>query len=195
LGRSTKYETPHCATSSILPSPHPSLVQIFFSEPCSQTPSVQALPLVRHTLFHTRTKQLTELWFCIFWPLDKPGSSGSIVSNYGLDDRAIGVRSPAGAEDSSSSICVQTDYGAHPASCKMGTWGPFLGGKARPGRDADHSPPSGAEVVNEYELYLLSPQAPPWRVEGLLYFTFYVPRQEAGRQKTMYLTVASFPRI
>jgi hypothetical protein len=27
--------------------------------------------------------------------------------------------------------------------------GPFPGGKARPGRDADHSPPSSAEVVNE----------------------------------------------
>jgi hypothetical protein len=27
------------------------------------------------------------------------GSSGSIVSDYGLDDRAIEVRSPAGAED------------------------------------------------------------------------------------------------
>jgi hypothetical protein len=44
------------------------------------------------------------------------------------------------------------------------------GGKARPGRDADHSPSSSAEVVNEWELYLLSPHAPPWRVEGLLYF-------------------------
>jgi hypothetical protein len=53
----------------------------------------------------------------------------------------------------------------------MGTGGPFPGGKARPGRDADHSPPSSAEVVNE-ELYLLSPQAPPWRVEGLPFFTF-----------------------
>jgi hypothetical protein len=31
----------------------------------------------------------------------------------------------------------------------MGTGGPFLGGKARPGRDVDHSPPSSAEVVNE----------------------------------------------
>jgi hypothetical protein len=30
----------------------------------------------------------------------------------------------------------------------MGTGGPFLGGKARPGRDADHSPPSSAEVGN-----------------------------------------------
>jgi hypothetical protein len=37
----------------------------------------------------------------------------------------------------------------HPASCTMGTKGPFPGGKARPGRDADHSPPSSAEVENE----------------------------------------------
>jgi hypothetical protein len=35
-------------------------------------------------------------------------SSVSIVSDYGLDDRAIGVRSPVGAEDFSSSLCVQT---------------------------------------------------------------------------------------
>jgi hypothetical protein len=71
-------------------------------------------------------------------------SSGSIVSDYGLDDRAIGVRSPAGSKDFSSILCVQTGSGAHPASCTMGT-----GGKTRPGRDADHSPPSSAEVVNE----------------------------------------------
>jgi hypothetical protein len=70
--------------------------------------------------------------------------SGSIVSDYGLDDRAIGVRSPAGAKDFSSSLFVHTGSGAHPASCTMGT-----GSKARPGRDADHSPPSSAEVVNE----------------------------------------------
>jgi hypothetical protein len=41
------------------------------------------------------------------------------------------------------------------------------GVKARPGRDADHSPPSSADVVNKQELYLLSPHAPPWRVVGL----------------------------
>jgi hypothetical protein len=76
-------------------------------------------------------------------------SSDSIVSDYGLDDRAIGVRSPAGAKDFSSNLCVQTGSGAHPASYPMGTGGPFPGGKARPGRDADHSPPSSAEVVNE----------------------------------------------
>jgi hypothetical protein len=79
----------------------------------------------------------------------EPGSSGSIVSDYGLDDRVIGVRSPGGAKDFSSILCVQTGSGAHPASCPMGTGGPFPGGKARPGRGADHSPPSSAEVVNE----------------------------------------------
>jgi hypothetical protein len=76
-------------------------------------------------------------------------SSGSIVSDYGLDDRAIGVRSPAGVKDFSSILCVQTGSGAHPASSPMGTGGPFPGGKARQGRDADHSAPSSAEVVNE----------------------------------------------
>jgi hypothetical protein len=64
------------------------------------------------------------------------GSSVSIVSGYGLDDRAIQVRSPAEAN-----LFVQTGSGAHPASCAMGIGGPFPGGKVRPGRDADHSPP------------------------------------------------------
>jgi hypothetical protein len=90
----------------------------------------------------------------------EPGSSVSIVSGYGLEDRAIEVRSPTRAEDISSILCVQTSSGTHPASCTMSTGGPFPGGKARPGRDADHS-----------QLYLLSPQAPPWQVARLLYFT------------------------
>jgi hypothetical protein len=76
-------------------------------------------------------------------------SSGSIVSDYGLDDRAIGVRSPAGTKDFSCSLFVQTGSGAHPASCIMGTGGLFPEAKERPGRDADHSPLSSAEV--EYE--------------------------------------------
>jgi hypothetical protein len=79
----------------------------------------------------------------------EPGSSVSIVSGYGLDDRAIEVRFPARAKDFSSYLCVQTGFGAHLVSCTMGTGGPFPGGKARPRRDADHSPPSSAEVVNE----------------------------------------------
>jgi hypothetical protein len=56
-------------------------------------------------------------------------SSGSIVSYYGLYDRAIGVRSPARANNFSSILCVQTGSGAHPASCTMGIGGPFPGTK------------------------------------------------------------------
>jgi hypothetical protein len=68
------------------------------------------------------------------------GSLVSIVSGYGLDYRAIEVRSPAGAKDFSSILCVQTGSGSHLTSCTMGTGGPFPGERARPGRDADHTP-------------------------------------------------------
>jgi hypothetical protein len=70
----------------------------------------------------------------------EPGSSVSIGSGYGLCHRAIEVRSPAEGKGFSSNVCVQTGSEAHPASCTMGTGGPFSGGKVRPGRDADHSP-------------------------------------------------------
>jgi hypothetical protein len=83
-------------------------------------------------------------------------SSVGIVSGYGLDYRAIQVRSPAEAKDFSSSLCIQTGPGAHPASCPIGT-----GGKALLGCDADRSPPSSAEVENEKELY-----SSPWRLHG-----------------------------
>jgi hypothetical protein len=52
-------------------------------------------------------------------------SSASIVSDYGLDNRgSIPGRFKI---DLSSSLCVQTSSGAHPASCKMGIGGPFPG--------------------------------------------------------------------
>jgi hypothetical protein len=49
------------------------------------------------------------------------------VSDYGLDDRAIGVRSPVEAKDYSSILCVQTGSGAHPASS------PWVPGVLSPG--------------------------------------------------------------
>jgi hypothetical protein len=54
----------------------------------------------------------------------------------------------------------------------------FLGVK-RPGREADHSPPSSAEVKECMELYLHSPNIPPWRgaqlkAQGQLYLYIYV---------------------
>jgi len=49
--------------------------------------------------------------------------------------------------DFSSVLCIQTGSGSHPASCTMGTGGPFPGAKARPGCEADHTA-SSAEVEN-----------------------------------------------
>jgi hypothetical protein len=76
-----------------------------------------------------------------------PGSSVSVVSGYGLGDR--GSVPGRGKRDFSSKLCVQGGSRAHPASCTVGTGGTFPGCNARPGRDADDSPPSSAEVVNE----------------------------------------------
>jgi hypothetical protein len=65
-------------------------------------------------------------------------------------DWTTGVRSPAEAHDFFSlASFVQTSSEAHPASYPVGTRRPFPGGIARPGRDADHSPPSNAEVKDE----------------------------------------------
>jgi hypothetical protein len=72
-----------------------------------------------------------------------------IVTGYRLDDRAIEVRSLAEAKGFSSSLCVQTSSGAHPASCMLSTGGLFPRAKALLGRDTEHSPPSSAEVENE----------------------------------------------
>jgi hypothetical protein len=102
----------------------------------------------------------------------KPGSSVNIVSGYGLDDRAIEVRSPAGEKDFSSNLCIQTGSGAHPTSCPMGTGDPFPGGKAQSGRDADHSPHLVARSWMSRSYTSSPPQAPLWRVAGLLYLHF-----------------------
>jgi hypothetical protein len=44
---------------------------------------------------------------------------------------------------------TKVGYWAHSASCKMGTRGSFHGGKVRPGRDADRSPHSSADIKKE----------------------------------------------
>jgi hypothetical protein len=89
--------------------------------------------------------------------------SFSTVSDYGLDGRGS---IPDRAEDFSSNLCIQTGSGAHPASYIMGTGGSFPGGKERPGRDADHSPPSSADVKKGWELYLLSPKCASMACSG-----------------------------
>jgi hypothetical protein len=75
---------------------------------------------------------------------------------YGLVDHGSRVRLPEGAGNFSPHHHVQNSSGAHPASYPMGTRGSSLGVK-RPGREADHSPPSSAKVKECMELYLHSP--------------------------------------
>jgi hypothetical protein len=66
------------------------------------------------------------------------------------------VRFPAGAGNFSLHHLVQNGSGAHPPSYPMSTRGPFLRGKAA-GHEADHSPPSSAEVKNAW-IYTSTPQ-------------------------------------
>jgi hypothetical protein len=76
------------------------------------------------------------------------GSSVSIVFDYGLDDRAIGVWSRQGQRIFPlTSVCRPALRPTQPPV----QWvpGSFSRGKARPGRDSDHLPPSNAEVKNE----------------------------------------------
>jgi hypothetical protein len=71
-----------------------------------------------------------------------PGSSVGIATGYGLG--GPGIESRWGARFFTH---VQTGPVTHPASCTMGT-GSFSGVK-RPGRGAEHPPPSSAEVTKE----------------------------------------------
>jgi hypothetical protein len=82
------------------------------------------------TLRYRRNLISFRKWFTIILAdLHDPVSSVSIVTGYALDDRAIKFRFPAEAKEFSFCLCVQTGSGAHPASCTMGTGGPFLGVK------------------------------------------------------------------
>jgi hypothetical protein len=87
------------------------------------------------------------------------GSSGGIVSDNGLDG-------PGSIPDSGRGFFFQP---LRPDRF----WGPpsLLYNRYRgSGRDADHSPPSSAEIKYEQEVYLLSPHVPTWLVAGQLYF-------------------------
>ena len=50
----------------------------------------------------------------------------------------------------------------------------FLGSRIRPGRDADLSPPSIAEVKNRVGLYLYSPYGSSWPMKGRNVHTIFL---------------------
>ena len=88
-----------------------------------------------------------------------PDSSAGIATRYGLDGQEIEFRWEA-----RFSAPVQTGPVALPASYTMGTGS--LPGVKRPGRGADHPPPSSAEVEGRVELYICSPSRLSWPVIG-----------------------------
>jgi len=83
-----------------------------------------------------------------------PGSSLIIATGYELDGPEI--KSRLGARFSAP---VQTDPGAHPASCTMGT-GSFLGVKSGWGMTLTPHPLSSVVGHERVELYLYSPYGP-----------------------------------
>jgi hypothetical protein len=119
----------------------------------------------------------------------RDGSVG-IALGYGLDDRGSRVRFPALAGNFSLHHRAQNGPGATQLPVQ---WVPdvlSLGIK-RLGRDAEHSPPSNAEVKEWVELYLYSSNTPSWRGAQLKHrdnFTFYyetkcIKLPQAKRQK------------
>jgi hypothetical protein len=84
----------------------------------------------------------------------------------------IGFRFPAESGNSSLRHHVQTGSGVHPASHSMCTRGSFRVRVWLPGREAEHSPASSAEVKEWAELYLYSPKYARCSVKahGQLYF-------------------------
>jgi hypothetical protein len=99
------------------------------------------------------------------------GSSVSTVSDYGLDGRG---RSPTEAEDFSSSLCVQTGSGAHPASYTMGTGGCYP--RVKHGRGVMLTThPLLSPRLRKCRSYTSShPKAPLWSVKGTIYL-FFLP--------------------
>jgi hypothetical protein len=103
--------------------------------------------------------EITLILFC--WK--SRDSSGSIALGYGLDDQGSRVRLPAETGNFSLHHRVHNGSGAHPASYPMGTGDSFSGGGVKwQGCEADHSPPSSAELKEYVELYLRSPNMPSW---------------------------------
>ena len=90
-------------------------------------------------------------------------------------------------------FCTRTARpGAHPACCTMGT-GSFPGVK-RPGRGADHPPPTKCRGQERVGLYLYSPSGPQWPATGRNFtfiFTFLSPTEENSNDLDGVNTVRS----
>jgi hypothetical protein len=94
--------------------------------------------------------------------IESRDSSVGTALGYELDDRGSRARFPAGAGNFSLHYRVQNGSGAIQPPMQWVLGAISLGVK-RLGREADHSPPSSAEVKECVELYLHSPNTTSWR--------------------------------
>ena len=88
-------------------------------------------------------------------PCGRPGSSVGIATDYGLEGPGVEPRW-GGVEI----FRISPDRPWGPPSFLYNGYRVFPGGKERPGRDADPSPPSSAVGHERIELYLYSPYEP-----------------------------------
>jgi hypothetical protein len=122
----------------------------------------------RNVLFLIALAEQHKLWrFLLRSSLRSPGSQDSVVARslvtgYGLDDRGFGIRVAVGSRIFSS----------QPGPVRL--WDPpnlLYNGRApgalssmveRPGPEANHSPPPGAQVKKIW-IYKFTPHTPSWR--------------------------------
>jgi hypothetical protein len=91
-----------------------------------------------------------------------------------------GVRSPTEAKDLPSNLCVQTSSEAHPASCTMGTGGPFLGAKRGRGVTLTTHP-----IYCQGQKLVGATPSPPGRLHGVAgHFTFTFISNVVGMKAT-----------
>jgi hypothetical protein len=79
--------------------------------------------------------------------LQVDGSAVGIATGYGLDDRGVGVRVPVGPRIFTSRYSPDRSE-AHPAFYPMDCGCSLPEVVKLPGHEADHSPPTSAEVKN-----------------------------------------------
>jgi hypothetical protein len=131
--------------------------------------------------------------------VESRGSSVGIALGYGMDDRSSRVRFPAETGNFSLHHRVQNGSVATQPHIQWVPGALSLGVK-QPGREADHSSLSTAEVKEGVELYLHSPNTPPWCGADLKHrdnftFTFYLTMVSIELEGRSYLQRGLCPCI
>jgi hypothetical protein len=133
-------------------------------------------------MLYLRAKSLNhqlQIWSSWEWKkytcsmyLQPRGSSVSIVSDYELDDRAIGVRSPAEAKDFPVTSVSRPALG--PTQPPVHWVHPFPGAKRGRGMTltTHRHVASRSGISRSYTSF--PPQVPSWRVAGQLCFFMYL---------------------